>query len=457
MEGLAGEGGTLAPGFAAGRAHADSAASRSAAAKTEPRAAIGRSPPHGEPRVFARRKTGFAFFTADVGNRALAQLNTAVALVAHDNPLLYADTDRSADALYFGGVAVPDPFIAFGRRGRKYAVVGALELGRVRRTSDFDVVLPLERYLQRARTRWPQRKPGAAEVIFLLAQQFRQTRFTVSEDFPARVFQRLGALGLELEIAEGPLFPEREVKTAAEAAAIREGNRCSALGLAAAERLLRASRIRGRELFHRGERLTSERVKFAIELACLEAGAVSANTIVAGGDQGCDPHERGSGPLRPHELIVVDVFPRVTRSGFHGDMTRTFLRGRASDAQRAVVVAVREAQLRALAAIRAGVEGRAVHGEVVEFFQQRGFKTRHGGRGPVGFFHGTGHGLGLAVHEPPRLGATGDNLLKQGSVVTVEPGLYYPGIGGCRIEDVVQVTARAPRMLSQYPYEWEFR
>ena len=318
-------------------------------------------------------------------------------------PLLYADTERSADALYFGRVAVPDPFVAFGLRGKKYAVVGALEFGRVRRTSQFDVVLPLEKYLQRARELWPQRKPGAAEVIFLLAKDFKQSRFTVPDDFPAGVFDKLFELGLDLTVAEGALFPERELKTPVEAAAIREGNRCSALGFAAAERILCASRVRGRNLVYRSKIVTSESVRFAIEVACLEAGAVAAHTIVAGGDQGCDPHERGSGPLRPHELIVVDIFPRLSASGYFGDMTRTFLRGRASDAQRALVAAVRAAQLTALKTIRAGVNGREVHGKVVEVFTARGYETKHTASGSVGFFHGTGHGLGLAVHEPPRM------------------------------------------------------
>jgi Xaa-Pro aminopeptidase len=371
-------------------------------------------------------------------------------------PLLYADTERSADALYFGRVNVPDPFIAFARRGRKYAVVSALEFGRVRKESDFDVVLPLEACLKRAQARWPRRKAGAAEVIVLLAAELGLRRFMVADDFPAGLCEKIRKLGLSVEIAAGPLFPEREIKTAAEAAALREGNRCSALGIAAAERVLRSSRIKGGRLVYRGQPLTSETLKFAIEVACLEAGAVSFNTIAAGGLQACDPHERGTGLLRPNELIIVDVFPRVSATGYHGDMTRTFLRGRASDAQRALVAAVRAAQLAALGAIRAGVNGRDVHGTVAGVFSGRGFETRQTARGAEGFFHGTGHGLGLAVHEPPRVNTT-DYVLKKGSVVTVEPGLYYPGIGGCRIEDVVQVTASRPALLSRYPYEWELR
>ena len=372
-------------------------------------------------------------------------------------PLLYADTERSSDALYFGRVGVPDPFVAFGLRGKKYAVVSALEFGRVKKTSDFDVVLPLEVYLKRARDLWPQRRPGAAEVIFLLSKDLKQSRFTVPDDFPAGVFDKLFELGLDLEVAEGALFPEREIKTPAESAAIREGNRLSALGFAAAEKILRAAKISGRTLRHRGQVVTSEMLKFAIEVAILEAGGVSSNTIVAGGDQACDPHERGFGPIRANELIILDIFPRVTATGYHGDMTRTFLRGRASDAQRALVAAVRAAQSAATKMIRTGVNGRHVHNKCVEIFTARGFETKHTAKGSVGFFHGTGHGLGLAVHEPPRMSPTIDYPLKKNSVVTVEPGLYYPGLGGCRIEDVVQVTAAAPKMLSRYHYNWELR
>jgi Xaa-Pro aminopeptidase len=352
---------------------------------------------------------------------------------------------------------VPDAFIAFGLRGKKYAVVSALEFGRVKKTSDFDVVLPLEAYLKRARELWPQRKPGAAEVIYLLSKDFKQHRFIVPDDFPAGIYDQLFELGLDLDIAEGALFPAREIKTPVEAAAIREGNRLSALGFAAVEKILRASKVGGRSLKHRGQIVTSEMLKFAIEVAILEAGGVSSNTIVAGGDQGCDPHERGSGPILPHELLVVDIFPRVTKTGYHGDMTRTFLRGRASEAQRALVAAVRAAQLAALKMIRTGVNGRAVHLKCVEVFTARGYETRSTPKGSVGFFHGTGHGLGLAVHEPPRMSPTIDYPLRKNSVVTVEPGLYYPGIGGCRIEDVVQVTTGNPKMLSRYHYEWELR
>lgn len=370
-------------------------------------------------------------------------------------PLLYASTSVSADALYFGGVSMHDPFIAFGHRGKRVAVVSALEYSRVRRTSRFHRVLSLEDCLARARKAFPRRRSGPAPVIALLARELGQRHFTVPGDFPARLYVELKRLGVGLTVAPGPLFPQREIKTEQEAAKIREGNRCSARGIAAAEKILRESRIQGRRLIHRGRPLTSERLRIAIAEACLAVGSVSHHSIAAGGDQACDPHEIGTGLLRPHELIIVDVFPRVEATGYHGDMTRTFLRGQASEAQKGLVAAVRAAQREALRRIRAGVIAAEVHAGVNDTFAHRGFETRRTKRGPEGFFHGTGHGLGLEVHEAPRISAAVREPLRKGTVVTVEPGLYYPGLGGCRIEDVVQVTAKGHRLLSKYSYKWE--
>ncbi len=371
--------------------------------------------------------------------------------------LIYADSERSSDLLYFGRFHAPDPFIAMEVGGRKIAVVNALEFGRACKEGCFDEVLPLERIHAEAARVWPKAGGGAATAIAWVARELRQRRFEIPDDFPTGLARRLEKLGLTLQVADGSLFPEREIKTEVEARQIREGNRCAALGIAAAEKLLRESKIKAGRLLHKGKPLTSEHLKFAIEVACLEAGALSLNTIAAGGDQACDPHCSGNGPLRANELIIVDVFPRVQTSGYHGDMTRTFLRGRANDAQNALVSAVRSAQMGAMKAIRDGVNGRDVHRGVVDSFERLGYKTERGPSGATGFFHGTGHGLGLAVHELPRLSGAVDNTLSKGAVVTVEPGLYYPGIGACRIEDVVQVTASKPRLLSDYPYIWELR
>ena len=370
-------------------------------------------------------------------------------------PLLFADTHSSSDMLYFGGVEVHDPFIAFAAGRKKVTIQSALELGRVKRTGGFDQVLSLETWRDRARQRYGA-KAGIAEIIAAATREHGLKAFRIPDDFPAGLFQKLGKLGLRLELAGGMLFPEREIKSPVEADAIRAGNRLSAIGYLATEEILRHSRINGRKLIYQGKPLTSERLRFAIEVAIKEQGGDARDTIVAGGDQACDPHERGSGPLRPHELIIVDIFPRVLKTGYYGDMTRTYLKGRASDAQRKLVSTVRDAQRAALRMIRAGVDGSDVHDLVNFIFTKAGFETRHDKSGSIGFFHGTGHGLGLAVHEPPRI-STVSYKLKAGSVVTVEPGLYYPGLGGCRWEDVVQVTKGPAKLLSKHPYNWEIK
>jgi Xaa-Pro aminopeptidase len=371
-------------------------------------------------------------------------------------PLLYADTHASADMLYFGRVEVHDPFIAFGVGRRKVTIQSSLEFGRVKRTGDFDAVLPLEAWLDRARQRFGP-KAGVAEVIASAARHYGIRTFRVPPTLPAQLHLKLTKLGLRLVFPDGLLFPEREIKSAWEAGCIREGNRLCAVGFQVAERILQSARVKGRTLVHRGVVLTSERLRFELETAIREQGGDPRDTIVAGGDQACDPHERGSGPLRPHELIIIDIFPRVLKTGYHGDMTRTYLKGRPREVQRRLVETVREAQRRATKAIRAGVDGRAVHAACTDCFAAAGYETKRTKEGAVGFIHGTGHGLGLAVHDPGRMSPSVAYPLKKGSVMTVEPGLYYPGLGGCRWEDVVWVTATGSKPLSKHPYQWEIR
>jgi Xaa-Pro aminopeptidase len=183
---------------------------------------------------------------------------------------------------------------------------------------------------------------------------------------------------------------------------------------------------------------------------------MARNTIVAGGRQACDPHEVGYGPLRPNELIIIDVFPRMQKTGYHGDMTRTFLKGKANPAQRSLVKAVRDAQTAAMDSVKAGVKGDAVHAAANAVFEAEGFVTERRKSGFVGFIHSTGHGLGLEVHEAPRVSKDAPKL-KAGHVITIEPGLYYPEIGGCRIEDVVRVTKDGYEKLSNMHYRWEIR
>ncbi|NBB78239.1 MAG: M24 family metallopeptidase [Verrucomicrobia bacterium] len=372
--------------------------------------------------------------------------------------LLYGASDANADMLYLSGVSVPDPFLAIVTDKQTYGVVSQLEYGRVARQSRFDEVMLLEDIRKHAAKtlQLDLRDIGPGELMVYFAQRFAVKKIKVPADFPAVFYAKLYEAGYNLGIIEGAFFPQRARKSDAEARAIRRGNAASAAGIRAAEAVLRAARIDGKRLIYEGRVLTSERLRTIIDQACLARGATAASTIVAGGRQACDPHEVGHGPLRPNELIIVDVFPRMHKTGYHGDMTRTFLKGRASAAQRKLVATVRAAQCAALDAVKAGVKGSTVHAAADKVFSDGGYRTERRGNGFVGFIHSTGHGLGLEVHESPRV-SKGAGKLKAGNVVTIEPGLYYPDIGGCRIEDVVRVTKGGSEALSSMHYRWEIR
>ena len=372
------------------------------------------------------------------------------------SPLIYADSEHNADQLYFGGIFVPDPFISFGIGRKRYAVVNSLEYSRVDGQSAFDHVLHLEEWRGRARKRFRNAGSETGRIIRLLAGEFGIKRFVVPDDFPARLALELLKAKVPFSVSNGPIFPQRQIKSETEVRSIREGNAAAEAGFRAAEKMLRAAVVKKGKLHLRGRALTSELVREAIQIACLQAGAVAKCPIVAGGDQACDPHCSGSGVLHAGELIIIDIFPRVSRTGYFGDMTRTFLKGRATEEQKRLVAAVKEAQTRALEVIKAGVGCAKVHKRVEEVFLQRGFVTGKSNGIYEGFIHGTGHGLGLQIHESPRLGPAGGRL-RTGMVVTVEPGLYYRGIGGCRIEDVARVVAGGVELLSKYHYRWQIK
>jgi Xaa-Pro aminopeptidase len=190
-------------------------------------------------------------------------------------------------------------------------------------------------------------------------------------------------------------------------------------------------------------------VRSEIAGVCFSGGAVAKETIVSGGEQAAFPHNRGTGALRPNEFIVVDIFPRLLDSGSYVDMTRTFLRGLPSKEQVKIYDAVRAVQARAIEAIRAGKNGKEIHENNVKMFADMGYTSTDS----TGFFHSTGHGVGLDLHESPSIGSR-DYPLKTGEIVTVEPGLYYPKMGGVRIEDVVVVRENAAELLSNFSYDW---
>ncbi|MEM0966879.1 MAG: M24 family metallopeptidase [Verrucomicrobiota bacterium] len=362
----------------------------------------------------------------------------------------YASPERDADLFYWGGFRAPDPFLAFEIEGKRFAALSSLEFGRGQKEGKFDVVLPLEELMKES---------GAgndiARQILFLASEHGVSSIRVPDDFPGKIacdLKEEGSFGLEF--SSRPVFKDRLRKSVSEQEFIRSVNNVISGAFDEVHRVLAEAAIKDGSLWYEGDLLRSEDVRQMIAVYCLKHGCLAEGTIVAGGDQACDPHERGSGALPADSLIIVDIFPRSEQTGYFGDMTRTFLKGKASPQQRKLVDAVRVAQEMALATVSSGVDGLEIHRSVNDSFEKAGFETGKNEKGYFGFFHGTGHGLGLEIHEEPRVSRQPFSL-ESGMVTTIEPGLYYPGLGGCRIEDVVVVQENGMEMLSAHPREWE--
>ena len=366
--------------------------------------------------------------------------------------LIVAASENDADMLYATRFWAPDPFILLQRNGKRTLVLSDLEFDRGRKQAkadEFVMFSKLERELQ-----GNSKKAPAYEKVLAHFLRKRGVRSAiVPANFPLRYAEELAGHKIKVHATNGVFWPQREAKSDQEIEMIRHALRITETGLQRGTEVFKASKPGpGKKLRWSGKTLTSEILRAEIDAAILRAGGTPNGTIVAGGDQACDPHERGLGPLYANSLIILDVFPRDAKTGYFGDITRTVLRGRATDSQRKLWETVKSGQSLALRKIKAGADGKSIHEAIQAFFTERGYPTeiRKGRR--VGFFHGTGHGLGLEIHEHPRLQKV---ILKERQVVTVEPGLYYPGLGGVRHEDVVVVTKTGCKILSRFPKQLE--
>ncbi len=366
--------------------------------------------------------------------------------------LIVAASETDPNMLYATRFFAPDPFIFLERNGKRTLVLSDLEIDRGRKQAEADEFVSFNQ-LEREVQRQSKKAPAYEKVLahFLRKRGVRST--IVPANFPLGYAQELTGNKIRVQATNGLFWPEREAKSAKEIEMIGQALRITEKGLKRAIEVLKASKPGpGKRLRWSGKTLTSEMLRAEIDSTILRAGGIPTGTIVAGGDQACDPHERGFGPLYANSLIILDVFPRDAKTGYFGDMTRTVLRGRASEAQRKLWETVKAGQALALRKIKAGVDGMTIHKAIQKFFAERGFPTEVRKGRHVGFFHGTGHGLGLEIHEHPRLQKV---TLKDRQVLTVEPGLYYPGLGGARQEDVVVVTKTGCKILSRFPKQLE--
>lgn len=363
--------------------------------------------------------------------------------------LIIAASERDANLYYATHFLAPDPFVFIQANGRKTLLTSDLEVDRARVQSKVDEVLSTSRLAADYLKRW-HRRPTFVELIIDFLKKRKIKNLLVPSDFPLLYADAFRKKHFRLATKPDPFFEKRMIKTPEEIRAITTSLRHTEAACKAACEVIARSRIQKGKLFYRGRMLTSEEIKKIINLTLMERGCVAQHTIVACGRDGVDPHNEGSGPLRPNEPIVMDIFPQSAATRYYADLTRTVVRGRASTKLKKMYAAVREGQEIAFRMIREEADGSKIHGAILRHFTQLGFQTGERNGRMQGFFHGTGHGVGLEIHEPPRI-STGQDILKAGQVVTVEPGLYYEDAGGVRLEDMVVVTRTGCNNLTRLP------
>ena len=270
------------------------------------------------------------------------------------------------------------------------------------------------------------------------------TRVLVDRSTPYIYVHHLEQAGLDVAYDDSMGVIDRRAKSSEELDALRAAQGATEAAMrSACELVAHADVADDGTLVHEGETLTSERMHAFIDVFLLGRGFESPGSIVAGGPVGADCHDMGSGPLRTGEPVIIDIFPRSKATRYNGDCTRTVVNGTIPAMLETMHNAVVEAKAAGIAAIRPGATGEAVHEAVIAVIREHGYEV---GLPPAdspatwcGMVHGTGHGVGLEVHEPPLLDFKGCALVS-GDVLTVEPGLYSRAVGGIRVEDMVAVT-----------------
>ena len=364
-----------------------------------------------------------------------------------------AASEIDSNLYYATKFIAPDPFIYLEIKGERILVMSDLEMERAKSQASVDRVLSYSEIERRVKTQGVA-EPGSVDIVHVVLRDAGITQLLVPANFSFSHAKRLQALGYQVEAKRDPFYERRVVKTAEEIHHIEATQRATEEAVAAAHDTLRRATIKGDQLWLDGMPLTSERIKKLINVKLMECECVAQHTIVAGGEQACDPHDEGSGPLPAHRSIIFDVFPRSAASRYFADMSRTVVRGKPSIELKKLYQTVKDAQEEAITKVKDGADGMRIHQGICERFEKAGYKTGLVNGRMQGYFHGTGHGVGLDIHEAPRISRTG-SLLQEGHVVTVEPGLYYPGLGAVRIEDMVLVTKDGCRNLTNFPKTFE--
>lgn len=368
-----------------------------------------------------------------------------------DAQVIYSASESDANMLWATRFFAPDPFILIGKRGKRYLVMNDLEIDRAKSQASVDKVLSYSEY-QRKLQRKGVQFPAPSQVLTEVLSDLHVRNIEVPAGFPVWVADRLRNEKIQVQPKPDPFWPDREFKTKEEIRFIGDSLRAAEFGMEAGINAIKRTEIRkDGYLYFEGTRFTSETLKRIINTEIMARGYVPSHTIVASGDQCVDPHNQGSGPIRAHTSIIMDIFPRSQKTGYFGDITRTVVRGSASERLKHAYHCVSHAQEIGFCRIRDDASAYDIHHEILNYFTAQGFPTGLQNGRMQGFFHGTGHGLGLDIHEAPSFGQRSRNTLRVGNVVTVEPGLYYEGMGGVRLEDVVVVKKTGCKNLVKIP------
>jgi Xaa-Pro aminopeptidase len=364
---------------------------------------------------------------------------------------LIDDDASDSDQRYVSGFTAPDPYQTLVTREGVHLLVSGLEYGRATATANADSVTRRAAYDYQDLVAEHGRYGGRIRTIDAFLEAHGVASVAVPRSFPTGTADGLRERGRSVTVEpDGIVTDLRAIKTDPEIDRIRASQRANEAAMATAENLIATADVEDGTLVRDGEPLTSERVKEAIESTLLRHGCALDETIVACGADGADPHDRGSGPLEAGTPIVVDIFPREKETGYHADMTRTFARGDPGAEVRRRYEVTRAAYEAALETVAAGVTGAAVHDAACDVIEDAGYATlRSDPDADTGFIHSTGHGVGLDVHERPSVSPSGGEL-EPGHVISIEPGIYDPAVGGVRIEDLVVVTADGHENLTDY-------
>lgn len=372
--------------------------------------------------------------------------------------LLYDDSLRSPEMRHEISELVLDPVVFIDHDGKRILVASRTDRHLAERddvVDEFwvDADLGCDE-LVKDQT-WPLSLLGPELVARSLAR-LKAESVVVPPSFQVHVADYLRDKGIQVEVDPEAWALRRRRKSPSEIEGIERAQRAADTAMLTAGRMLRdAEPTAMGTLRFEGEILTAELIREAMTAELLSQGADGDEILVQSGEAAMGGHTIGSGPIRPDEPVIIDCFPRDRRTGAYTDMTRTFVCGTPSDDVRALHAHCRKALDIAFSSVRAGTAD--LFQQVSAYFESQGFPTiaSHSGPAPLeeGFVHSLGHGVGLQVHERPSLGRRSEPLLA-GDVIAVEPGLYFKGIGGVRLEDTVVVTEDGFEHLTDpYPYD----